>query len=299
MPRALSPVRLVAGGLVLAWLAIATSAAIDWPLVERLFWLPLVGVLGATIANTSGTGGGVVFVPVFTALREAGTLSLAPLQVTAASFAIQCFGMTMGAARWTTRLIEDPAPPIPPRDFAVVCGCVLAVSLPVMLATQRWSTADPHAVLLAFKLFSLALGLALLVTSWTVNRALPERRTLARVDLGVLLLLGALGGFATAFFSVGVGELVALYLFIRHYPILLATGAACVVSAVSVVAGVVWHIQAGTVPWEVVLLAGPGAMAGGWLARPVALWLGALRLKTIDGLWIVGSSLYLLALNWR
>ena len=299
MPRRVSLVRLMAGGLTLAWLAIVTTAAIDWTLVRQIAWLPFVGVLGATIANTSGTGGGVVFVPVFTVLREAGTLSLVPLQVTAASFAIQCFGMTMGAARWTTRLMEDPAPPIPRRDFAVVCGSVLAVSLPVMLATQRWSTADPHAVLLGFKLFSLALGLALLMTSWTVNRTLPERRQLARVDLGVLLVLGALGGFATAFFSVGVGEMVALWLFIRHYPILLATGAACVVSAVSVLAGVVWHMDAGTVPWEVVLLAGPGAMAGGWLARPVALWLGALRLKTVDGLWIVGSSLYLLALSVR
>lgn len=297
MPRSLSPVRSVACGLLLAWLAIATTTAIDWALVRQLLWLPLVGVLGATIANTSGTGGGVVFVPVFTVLREAGTLSLGPLQVTAASFAIQCFGMTMGAARWTTRLMEEPAPPTPRRDFAIVCGAVLAVSLPVMLATQRWSTADPHAVVLAFKLFSLALGLALLVTSWTVNRTLPERRHLTRFDLGILLVLGALGGFATAFFSVGVGEMVALWLFIRHYPILLATGAACVVSAVSVLAGVVWHIGAGTIPWEVVLLAGPGAMVGGWLARPVALWLGALRLKTVDGLWIVGSSLYLLALS--
>ena len=29
----------------------------------------------------------------------------------------------------------------------------------------------------------------------------------------------------------------------------------------------------------------------------LALWLGARRLKTIDGLWIMGSSLYLIVLN--
>jgi hypothetical protein len=33
------------------------------------------------------------------------------------------------------------------------------------------------------------------------------------------------------------------------------------------------------------------------LARPVALWLGAKRLKTLDGAWIVLSALYLLWLN--
>lgn len=113
----------------------------------------------------------------------------------------------------------------------------------------------------------------------------------------VLLMLAIPGGMITALFSVGMGELVALYLFIRHYPVLLCTGAACVISAVSCLAGVVWHIEAGTVQWEVVLLAGPAAALGGFLARPIALWLGAKRLKTLDGGWIVVSALYLLWLN--
>ena len=41
-------------------------------------------------------------------------------------------------------------------------------------------------------------------------------------------------------------------------------------------------------------LAAPGAALGGFLARPIALWLGPLRLKTLDGLWIIGSSVFLL-----
>ena len=44
-------------------------------------FLPGVGIIGAIIANTSGTGGGVVFVPVFNALRELGVMSLSPLAV--------------------------------------------------------------------------------------------------------------------------------------------------------------------------------------------------------------------------
>jgi uncharacterized membrane protein YfcA len=67
-----------------------------------------------------------------------------------------------------------------------------------------------------------------------------------------------------------------------------------VISAASVIAGLVWHVGAGTVPWEVVVLAAPGAALGGFLARPIALWLGARLLKTAAGLWIVGSSLYLI-----
>lgn len=302
---ALPPGRLVLiGGLVLlaAYIALAISVAVDPALLTQLWFLPGVGAIGAIIANTSGTGGGVVFVPVFNALREHGVMSLDPLQVVGVSMAIQSFGMTMGALRWTDRLYHQPAPApmearVRQRDFFTVALGVLAISLPAMLATQRLTDFDQQDVLLAYKGFSVVLGMALIAATWTVNLRRAERARLEPVDLAVLLLIAAPGGFITALFSVGIGELVALYLFIRHYPVLLCTGAACLISSVSMIAGVVWHIDAGTIQWEVVLLAGPAAVLGGFLARPIALWLGARRLKTLDGGWIVLSALYLIWLN--
>ena len=297
--------RLVAigGGILLAayaalWLLVPYQAAT----LDKLWFLPGVGVIGAIIANTSDTGGGVVFVPVFNALRELGEMDLQPLQVVAVSMGIQSFGMTMGALRWTDRLYHQPDPEplharVAPRDFFTVALGVLALSLPAMLVTQRLTSFDQHAVLTGYKAFSILLGLALIVGTWTVNLQRGEKPALERKDLLVLLLLAVPGGILTALFSVGVGELVALYLFIRHYPVLLCTGAACLISSVSVIAGAVWHIEAGTIVWEVVLLAAPGAMLGGFLARPIALWLGARRLKTLDGSWIVLSAVYLLWLN--
>jgi len=304
-PRTLPPGRIVrAGGAVLLALYAALWALVpfDPGLLGQLWFLPGVGVVGAIIANTSGTGGGVVFVPVFNALRELGVMSLSPLAVVGVSMGIQSFGMTMGGLRWTDRLLHQPEPgpleaQVRPRDFVTVVLAVLALSLPAMLATQRLTAFDQQDVLYAYKAFSILLGLALIAATWTFNAARPERTRLERVDLAVLLALAVPGGVITALFSVGVGELVALYLFIRHYPVLLCTGAACVISSVSCLSGVIWHIGAGTVQWEVVLLAGPAAALGGFLARPIALWLGAKRLKTLDGSWIVLSALYLLWLN--
>lgn len=301
----LPPGRIVlVGGLVLlaAYALLWVQVPADPALLAQLWFLPGVGVIGAIIANTSGTGGGVVFVPVFNALRELGVMSLSPLVVVGVSMGIQSFGMTMGSLRWTDRLLHQPAPgPLEARvrikDFATVVGAVLALSLPAMLATQRLTAFDQQDVLYAYKGFSIALGTALIAATWTFNAARPERDRLARVDLIVLALLAIPGGMITALFSVGMGEIVALYLFIRHYPVLLCTGAACVISAVSCLSGVVWHIDAGTIQWEVVLLAGPAAALGAFLARPIALWLGPKRLKTLDGGWIVLSALYLLWLN--
>ena len=304
-PAALPPGRIVWWGGALLVVAYALLWAIvphDGELIRKLWFLPGVGVVGAIIANTSGTGGGVVFVPVFNALREVGVMRLDPLQVVAVSMGIQSFGMTVGALRWTDRLYHQPVPAalharVRPRDFFTVAGAVLALSLPAMLITQRATAFDPHAVLTGYKAFSIMLGLALVVSTWSVNREREEQWALRPVDLAAVMLLAIPGGILTALFSVGVGELVALYLFIRHYPVLLCTGAACLISSISVIAGLVWHVDAGTVQWEVVLLAAPGAMLGGFLARPIALWLGARRLKTIDGSWIVLSAIYLLWLN--
>ncbi|MBX7502302.1 sulfite exporter TauE/SafE family protein [Qipengyuania sp. YG27] len=294
------------GGAVL----LAAYASLWWlvprdpALLERLRFLPGVGVVGAIIANASGTGGGVVFVPVFNALRELGTMALDPLQVVAVSMGIQAFGMSLGGLRWTDRLYHQHVPAAlearaRPRDYWLVCGAVLALSLPAMLATQRLLAFDAHAVLLGYKSFSILLGLALIVATWTVNRTAPERIELAKIDLVVLLLIAIPGGAITALFSVGIGELVAFYLFLRHYPMVLCVGTACVISSISCITGLVWHVEEGTVQWEVVLLAAPGAMLGAFLARPIALWLGARRLKTAGGAWIVFSALYLVWLNWR
>lgn len=288
--------------MLLAYAVLLFAVPFDIGLLRDLWFLPGVGVVGAIIANTSGTGGGVVFVPVFNALREWAMMDLQPLQVVGVSMAIQSFGMTMGALRWTDRLYHQPDPEplnaiVRPRDFFLVALSVMAISVPVMLFTQRATAFDQHAVLMGYKAFSILLGIALIASTWTVNRERREKARLERIDILVLLLIAAPGGALTALFSVGIGELVALYLFIRHYPVLLCTGAACLISSVSVISGAIWHIQAGTMQWEVVLLAGPAAALGGFLARPIALWLGARRLKTLDGAWIVSSALYLLWLN--
>ncbi|PHR19809.1 MAG: hypothetical protein COA41_06520 [Sphingopyxis sp.] len=303
-----APGRLVmAGGavLLLLYAAILLFATYDPALIGQLWFLPGIGMLAAVIANTSGTGGGVVFVPVFNALREHGVMTLDPLRVTAASMAIQSFGMTIGGLRWTDRLLHQPAAAassgqaaVRPRDYALVIGAVLALALPALWAMQRLTIVDGHMILLGYKAFSIFLGLALIITTWTINHKRPERARLEPVDIAVLLLIAIPGGALTALFSVGIGELVALYLFIRHYPVLLCTGTACVISSVSALVGSIWHIEAGTMPWEIVLLAGPGAVFGAFLARPIALWLGAKRLKTLDGTWIVLSAVYLIVLNW-
>nr|WP_255551873.1 sulfite exporter TauE/SafE family protein [Erythrobacter crassostrea] len=291
-------------GLVLAYALTFWSVPKDYDQWAYLWFVPAVGVVGAIIANASGTGGGVVFIPVFNALRDLSDWQLDPIRITAISMGIQAFGMSVGALRWTDRLLHQPETAehsneasVRYRDYAITCLLVLAISLPLQLVTQVFVQIEGRTILLAYKGFSIALGFALIIATWTVNRDAPERRNLSRLDLVVLAGLSIPGGFITALFSVGIGELVAFYLFLRHFPMVLAVGTACVISSISMVAGTVVNVHAGIIAWDIVLLAAPGAMLGALLARPIALWLGPRKLKTAGGLWIALSAFYLIGIT--
>ena len=53
-----------------------------------------LGLAGAIVANSTGAGGGIVFIPAFTSMGVIGVSALGT------SLAIQCFGMTAGSLSW-------------------------------------------------------------------------------------------------------------------------------------------------------------------------------------------------------
>ncbi len=296
--RALRTITLVTlAALACAYMAIWALAPIDVAVMGRIWWCAPIGVFGALVANSTGTGGGVVFVPVFNVLRDDGLLPVAPDAIVGASFLIQSFGMTVGSLTWFNRLYgaRNGAELDLPRTVKLrMMGLVLACALPAMLATQRLVSLAPETVLIYFKGFSIALGAALLVSAVFFHAKATKRQELAPLDAAVLVVLAVVGGAITAVFSIGVGEFVALYLLVRGYPMRAVIASAVMISAITVIAGAPYHIANTDLPWEVIALAAPGVALGGFLARRLAYALGERRLKIAASLWIIGSSLYLL-----
>ncbi|MBB3169586.1 sulfite exporter TauE/SafE family protein [Simiduia aestuariiviva] len=289
---------IVATLLGTALLAIWWQADLTWARAVQFFPVLFVGIGGATIANASGVGGGVVFVPVFDYFNSAGIVPVTATQIVATSFLIQCFGMTTGSLTWLNKMRHQgpqPATGIATRDFWQIICWVVAGCLPALLATQYIFAFTPADVLFWFKSLSICLGCALLMSVWRDNPNKRPRYSLAQIDLLVLAALGVIGGFATALFSVGVGELVALYLFIRNYPLVTCAATAVIITAITVLTGLVYHLLHTDIPWQLAAFAIPGAVIGGYIARGFAYFLGPHRLKILAGLWIVGSSVYLLA----
>lgn len=287
--------------LLAGFCAVVFQANIDVQSLISFWHLSIVGVIGATIANASGTGGGVVFLPVFNTLNDTGQLKLSQENILAASFLIQCFGMTMGAIIWCRKLrhTEENTAPISLKAFWKTAFYILALAIPAMLVTQYKITIDPIWTLFAFKIFSICLGLAVIFTTLK-SRNFADRKLksqISKYDLIFLLVIAPIGGVANALFSVGLGEIVALFLFMRGYCIVTSSGLAVLVSSVSVIFGAPYHILSDNVPWVVVAFTAPGALLGGFIARSIALKLGAYKLKIIAGSWIAMTGFLLLSLK--
>lgn len=260
-----------------------------------------VGLFGALIANSTGVGGGVVFIPAFSMLRETGIMDVSPAQTVGISFVIQCFGMTTGAVTWINQFRDrnNQSPPAGrPRLLALMIVIVTPLSLAGLWVTQYAIRPDPQLAFLLFKLFSIALGLALLLQMLVTRKQHTGRDHLEVSDFIALGLIGGVGGAATALFSVGVGELMALYLFLRRFPFDVCIASAVVVSAITVVAGAPFHLISGNVLFEVLVFAAPAVVLGGFLARRLAHWLGAFRLKVGAASWIIASSIVLIAISY-
>ncbi|WP_407080206.1 sulfite exporter TauE/SafE family protein [Alteromonas aquimaris] len=250
----------------------------------------LLGVLGAVFANATGAGGGVVFVPFF------NQLGFTPVSIVATSFAIQCCGMTAGALTWWGYYRKEKAPDAEWKMLPVSLLVAVPASLSGIWLAQFGTRAfaqlsflqgkvdDIH---LGFGVFSIILSLALFATS--LMKARPTyRSTLKGVDAVSLVIIGCIGGVLTAWLSVGVGEMVAVYLILRGFNIAMSIAIAVILTAFTVWGAIPHHIiNTMAIDWSVLMFAGLGAIIGGMIAKYVVLAFSPVKLKLFFASWVM------------
>jgi len=273
--------------LLLVWCSLLAYLPDTLTVIADHIAFTLLGVLGAIFANATGAGGGVVFIPAFEQLDFTVT------QAVATSFGIQCMGMTTGALAWArfyrrqrlTTQADSWQPFLP--SIAVVAPCSVAG----LWLVYGLDLSAPGPLNTMFAWFSLVLGSAILATSLWLKPG-PVRNRLDVIDIVVLVVIGMVGGAITAWLSVGVGEIMAIYLILRRYNAIMAVASAVVVTAVTVLCGIVEHLMIHPdVYWQVVLFAGPGAIFGAILARRLASRLPVRQLKLLFAGWVLCMGL--------
>jgi len=275
--------------LLLIWLGILFSQSQPLILIQEYGAFAFLGLLGATVANATGAGGGVVFMPFFNQMEFSTVTSVA------SSFAIQCGGMTAGAITWWAfyRQIKHTQPaeckqwqPLINILFLIVPCSLLGLWI-VQINPQFFSHfSDPKSLHTGFGIFSIGLALAIFATVLLLNNSYFNTQ-LSTYDYIALPVIAAVGGGITAWLSIGVGELVAVYLIMRRFNVALAIAAAVIVSATTVWGGVIFHLLiTHGIYWPVVLFAGAGAIVGGVLAKQLVLYFSARNLKLFFAGWI-------------
>ena len=285
-----------AAALIAAYAALWSLPAVTPGSVAPVWWMVLVGLFAASIANATGAGGGVVFVPAFTLIAASGGPALTTQEVVALSLLIQCFGMSAGSLSWAWRVQGAPDARATFAALARILAPALGAGLPALWLTQAFVRPDGPTLLLVFKGASLLLGALLLLSTLRRARA-DEAFELARTNTALLLVGGAAGGVASALFSVGIGEVLALLLLLRGAGLTVSVAAAVIASAVVAIAAAPASFPVAAPHLSVLAATAPGVLIGGWLGRMLALRLGTLSLKRLTGGWIVGSSLALMALS--
>ncbi|NQY50592.1 MAG: sulfite exporter TauE/SafE family protein [Colwellia sp.] len=240
-----------------------------------------LGSLGAIFANSTGAGGGVVFIPMFS------KLNFSEQQAIATSFAIQCFGMTAGAVTWWHHYKTEKTDLRLWQGFKRII-CVTSIASVIGLnAVFFYQVDSPAALHISFSCFSLLLGFFIILTIYLLQPH-RERSQLYYVDYIALVLIGLFGGAVTAWLSVGVGELLVIYLLLRHFDMSMVVAAAVIVSAISVWAAIA-QVNS-DVYWQVVLFAGPGAVLGGIFAKTLVTHLSVTKLKLFFACWLLVSG---------
>ena len=282
--------------LAVCWLILIFSIADSFQIIFDYIGFLFLGITGAIFANATGAGGGVVFVPFFNQIDMQNTA------IVATSFAIQCCGMTAGAITWhnyrralvANRHANNSNNEHDVEQWSYLDTCLL-ITIPFSIfgiITAQFGLSDytqqmQTSLHLIFGVFSILLAFAIFASIPLLRRQ-KSTKLLLPFDILCLLVIAFSGGIITAWLSVGVGELVAVYLILRGFNITSAIACAVILSAFTVWSAVIYHlIISQAIYWNVLVFAGAGAIIGGIIAKRVVLYFSAIKLKIFFATWIL------------
>lgn len=231
-----------------------------------------VGVIGALIANSTGAGGGILFIPVFSSQDIGG------LTAVGTSILIQSFGMTVGTIRWALHYSFEEKKHL--RLFVKYILLCAPFSILGLLVEQYVFSISESTIERMFCVFSLIFGLLILIQSTLLKRS-KEVNEISKNRLFILPILSILGGYITGSISVGIGEVVALYLILAGASVVLSVSVAVALSAITVLSALPLHLVSNTIYWEISVYIVPGAIIGAYFAKTFVKYIGPYRLKII------------------
>ncbi len=247
------------------------------------WWLPLVGLAGALVANTTGIGGGVVFVPAF------DRLGMAAGDIVGTSLLVQSFGMTMGAMTYLARRSKSPGQGLSTGKYLGIVALTLPFSLLGTMLVLDGGVRPDVPLTSVFKAISLSLAALIVFSELLRDKSLVALSWVR--DGPAFIGIGLIGGLFVGWISIGVGELLAVYLLVRGFQARDAVGLAVIVTALTVLSVELANFGQIAADTTVAFWVAAGAILGGFLSPAILDLVGQKRAKYFCVAWIVISAL--------
>ena len=253
-------------------------------LIHKFFYMPLLGIIGATVANTTPAAAGIVYFPILTSLK------ISPTTAVQFSLLIQAYGMSLGTYKWfllDKRLFLWNALPV----------CLVGGLLGIGVSMLIFPITNPHMLSLVFN------GIAFLFTqiiffSILFRHQYPRLELkLDRKTLIILALCAFSGGLISGWIGFGIDTLFyfLLTLLFRINPVISIVTSISLMAAMSAAASVI-NCVVYDLPLSLWYAALPGVtIASLFLASRLAVKVGA---KNILLLFTSSLSLNFLLSFW-
>ena len=214
----------------------------NWPIIVIAFF-------SAMVANATAVGGGFIFLPLFSFMYD-----LSAIQSLKLALSTQAFGMTSGALSWPRHLII--------WRYALFAS--LASGLGMVLGTFIWQPSN-DLIHVYFGYASIVVGIILIVEA--LQRKSEDNTAYSissKTEKAIFFMICLGGGLITAWVSIGIGEIVAMWMLFRaRYSIASSVATGVVVLALCSLLGFAFHITLGGIAWEYLAFTSIGVMFGG------------------------------------
>lgn len=248
--------------LAAAWVGFFPCFAHDF--IHRFFYMPFLGIIAATVANTTPAAAGIVYFPVLT------RLDVLPVTAVQFSLLIQAYGMGLGTFKWylvNKKLFITNVLPV----------CIGGGVIGVVLSIVVFPIQNPELLTLVFNFAALLLT-QVIFFSILLKRSYP-RLTVKMTPraITVLAVFSVIGGLVSGWIGFGIDTMFYFILTVifRINPaaaIVTSISLMAVVSVAGTAANVIFH----QVPLSLWFSAIPGVtIAGLFVASYVAVKLGA------------------------
>lgn len=232
--------------------------------LERFYYMPFLGTIAATVANTTPAAAGIVYFPILT------RLDIHPVTAVQFSLIIQAYGMGLGTFRW---FLVNKKLFIPNVIVVCLAGGIAGVIISIVFAPIR----NPALLTLAFNCIAFIMT-QIIFFSILFQYKYPKLNVdLTAGNIAILFGFSLLGGVISGWIGFGIDTMFFFILTV----VFKINPAAAIVTSISLMAvvslvGTLLNVALNEVPLSLWYSAIPGVtVAGLFLAAYLAVKLGA------------------------